>query len=235
MESRTIELPMRGALRVQSRGGRVLVVAEDREDVWAETDDVESFLDDGGETLVVRSGRGGSKNITIRCPVDTDVDIGTQSGSVKLEGKFGNVRVTTMSGSIEVDRAEDADLRTMSGKLSLNTCLGRCRLSAVSGNVTGGEVESASASSVSGSIKIGRANGEVRARTVSGSIEVAACGDAPIAVKTVSGKVRIALPEGTEPDARFKTRGNVRCDLAPGRDCRIEAASLSGSIEVVAT
>ena len=73
----------------------------------------------------------------------------------------------------------------------------------------------------------------MRARSVSGSVEFSATGDGPIAVKTVSGKVRIELPPGTEPQTIFKTHGSVRCDFPAGRDCRVEATSLSGSIEVL--
>lgn len=233
MQTATINFPSGSGLRVQSRSGKVHVIAEARDDVFAETDAVEYFGE--GDVLTVRSSRGGSKQITVRCPLDTDVDVGTQSGSVRLEGSFGSVRVTTISGNIEVDGAADADLRSMSGKLTLGECHGRCRMNAVSGSVTGGELESAVASSVSGSIRLARVNGDLRARTVSGSVDVSACGDAPIAVKTVSGRVRIEVPEGTAPDAHFKTRGRVLCDLPRGRDCRIDAASLSGSIEVVAT
>jgi DUF4097 and DUF4098 domain-containing protein YvlB len=235
VEAINIVFPKGSGLRVQARSGRVHVIAEERDDVLAETDVVEYFGEENGEVLVVRSAKGGSKQLTVRCPIGTDVDAGTQSGSVRLEGPFGSIRVTTISGNIEVDKAEDADMRTMSGKISIGSCHGRCRMNAVSGNVTGGEVESATASSVSGSIKIGRVNADLRARTVSGSVDVAACGDSPIAVKTVSGRVRIELPEGTAPETHFRTRGHISCDLPKGRDCRIDAASLSGSIEVVAT
>ena len=232
MESRNIDLPVAVALRLQSRSGRVHVIAEPRDDVAAETDRVESFLDDGGRTLVVRSSRGGSKPLTVRCPVDTDIVVGTHTGHVRLEGKFGGVYVTTMSGSIEVDDAEEADLRSMSGGLSIGTCRGRCRMNAVSGTVAGGEMDSALATTVSGSIKLRRVHGEVRAKSISGSIEMSASGDSNIAVKTVSGKVRIGLPEGTEPRTSFKTRGAVHCEFAAGDDCRIDAASLSGSHSV---
>lgn len=233
MELRQIDLPVGVTLRVQSRSGRVLVIAEAREDVSAETDSVDVRIEDGGTALLVRSGRGGSKTLTVRCPIDTDLSVGTQSGSVRLEGKFGAVSVTTMSGDIEVDDAEELDARSMSGKLTVARCRGRCRLNAVSGAIHGGDIDSAFAASVSGSVKFDRIVGDVRAKTVSGSIDLSALGDGAIAVKTISGKVRIALPEGTEPHTVFKTRGRVRCDFAEGRDCRVEAVSLSGSIEVV--
>ena len=230
---RSIDLPVAVTLRLQSRSAKVHVIAEPRDDVLAETDKVESFYDDDGRTLVVRSAKGGSRPLIVRCPVDTDIVIGTQSGSVKMEGKFGDVHVTTMSGGIDVGDVEDADLRSMSGSLTVATARGRCRLNAVSGSITGGHIDTVYANTVSGSIRIARVEGDIRAKTVSGSIEFAASGDGAIAVKTVSGRVRIALPPDTEPQTFFKTKGSVRCDFAAGSDCRIEAASLSGSIDVV--
>jgi DUF4097 and DUF4098 domain-containing protein YvlB len=233
MDSVRLELPVAVALRLQSRSGKVHVIAEPRDDVEAETDDVNHFFDDDGRTIVVRSGRGGSKPLTVRCPIETDVVIGTQSASVKLEGRLGVVRVTTMSGSVEVEDGEELDVRTMSGNIDVATCRGRCRLNAISGTVRVGDTDQVHASTVSGSIKLSRVAGDVRARSVSGTIEMQVSGDSPIAVKTVSGKVRISLPAGTEPQTIFKTRGSVRCDFPRGHDCRIECASLSGSIEVV--
>jgi DUF4097 and DUF4098 domain-containing protein YvlB len=233
METRTYDLPIAVTLRLQSRSGKVHVIAEPRDDVEAETDHIESFLDDRGRTLVVRSSRGGSKPLTVRCPVDTDIAIGTHSGSVVLEGHLGSVQVTTMSGNITLAGAEEADARTMSGDIEVGTVRGRVRLNAISGRVTAESVEDASASTVSGSIKLAQVLGDVRARSVSGSIDMHASGSGQIAVKTVSGRVHIVLPQGTEPSTFFKTRGQVRCDFARGSDCRIEAASLSGSIEVV--
>lgn len=233
METVRVDLPVAVTLRLQSRSGKLLLVAESRDDVQAETDAVNHFFDDDGRTLVVRSKHGGSKPLTVRCPIETDVVIGTQSAAVKLEGRLGVVRVTTMSGNVEVEDAEELDVRTMSGSIQVGTCRGRCRLNAISGGVSVRDADVALATTVSGSIKLSRVAGDVRARSVSGTIEMRASGDSPIAVKTVSGKVRIALPEGTEPQTFFKTRGNVRCDFPRGSDCRIECASLSGSIEVV--
>lgn len=233
MDTRRYDLPIAITLRLQSRSGKVHAIAEPRDDIEAETDELESFLDDNGRTLVVRSSRGGSKPLVVRCPIDTDLVIGTHSGTVALEGRFGSVRVTTMSGSVSLTDAEEADVRTMSGSIEVGTVRGRVRLNAISGKVTAVEVDDATTSTVSGPIKLDKVLGDVRARSVSGSIDMHASGDAPIMVKTVSGRVRIVLPEGTEPATFFKTRGNVRCDFARGVDCRIEAASLSGSIEVV--
>jgi DUF4097 and DUF4098 domain-containing protein YvlB len=233
VDIRRIELPLGAGLRLQSRSGRVHVIAEERDDIEAETDSLEWRADAKEGTLSVRSSRGGSKTLTVRCPRDTDVSVGTQSGSVRLEGKFGGVSVTTASGDIEIDAAEEADMRSMSGRLTIGTCLGRCRLNAVSGTISGHDLDTVYAGTISGSIKLNRVMGDVRAKSVSGNIEMASLGDGNVTVKTVSGRVHIGLPAGTEPQTVFKTRGRVTCEFAPGRDCRIEAASLSGSIEVV--
>ncbi len=233
MDTQRIDLPVAVTLRLQSRAGRVHVIAEPRDDVEGETDDLNSFMEDDGKTLVIRSGRGGSRPLTVRCPVDTDIAVGTQSGSVRLEGRLGIVRVTTMSGTVELQDAEEVDIRTMAGNIDVGTCRGRCRLNAISGKVSVAQADIASASTVSGSIRLERVLGDVRARSVSGSIDMSASGDSAIAVKTVSGKVRIVLPQGTEPQTFFRTRGHVTCDFPRGSDGRIDAASLSGSIEVV--
>lgn len=233
METRTFDLPIAAMLRVQSRSGRVHVIAEARDDVSVETDRPDAVYAEDARLLTVRSGRSGTKQITVRCPIDTDVEVGTQSGGVRLEGKLGAARVSTITGNIEVQETDEIDLRSMSGTISLGLCHGRCRVTNVSGSVTGEATDGLQAQTVSGSIKIDRVLGEVRARTVSGSVEFQGSGAAPIVVKTVSGKVRISLPEGTEPQTVFKTHGSVRCDLTPGGDCRIEAASMSGSIEIL--
>jgi DUF4097 and DUF4098 domain-containing protein YvlB len=220
-------------LRLQSRSGRVEVIAEPRDDVVAEGDRIESLADDGGATLRIRNGHG-TKPFQVRCPAGADVAVGTHSGGVRLIGDFGVVSVTTGSGAIEVESADEADLRTMSASITLGSCRGRCRMNTASGKVQAGTVGAASAGTMSGSINIDKVSGSLKARSVSGSINAACHGDGAIAVKTVSGKVHIELPEGVEPRTRFKSlSGRVRCDCPEGSDVLIEAMSVSGSIEVV--
>ena len=230
---RRFELPVAVTLRLQSRSGRVEVVAEPRDDVLAEGDAIESQVDDGGATLRIRNGHG-RKSFVVRCPVGTDVAIGTQSGPVRLVGDFGTVSVTTASGSIEVDSADEADLRTMSSSITVGSCRGKCRMNSASGKLQAGHVGAASAGSMSGSIEIERVSGPLKARSVSGSITAACDGEGAIAVKTVSGKVQLSLPEGTAPRTRFKSlSGRICCDCPEGSDVLVEAMSVSGSIDVV--
>jgi DUF4097 and DUF4098 domain-containing protein YvlB len=230
--SQRFELPVAVTVRVQSRSGSVLVVAEPRDDVEARGERLQGTEEDGGRVLQIRAGRG-SGPLEVRCPAGTDVIVGTHSGSVRLEGRLGDVSVTTMSGKIDLDAADDADLRTMSAEIRTGSCSGKCRASTISAKIIGGTAAAVTASTMSGSISFERVEGAFKARSVSGSIAAACGGEGPIAVKTVSGRISISLPDGTAPDACFKTMsGRVDCALPSGHDLRIDAISVSGSIEV---
>jgi hypothetical protein len=234
MDTQRFDLPVAVCLRIQSRSGKVEVVAEPREDVLVEGEGFDAREADGGAALDLRSGRGGSKPLYVRCPVGTDVSVGTHSGAIRTEGELGVLTATTMSAPIEVDRADQADLRTGSGDIKVGGIRGRCRMNSMSGKIEGGRLGACSCGTMSGSIRIERVIGPLKARTVSGSVEAACEGEGAIAVKSVSGKVRINLPEGTSISKRFKTiSGRVRCPFPEGDECSIEAITVSGSIDVV--
>ena len=236
MNLQHFDLPVAVTLRLQSRSGRIDVVAEPREDVVVEGDKFEASEADGGATLEVRAGHAGSKPLSVRCPAGTDIVVGTQSGSVNLRGEFGTVSVTTMSGGIDVEHADEADLRSGAGSVHLGSCGGRCRMNSMSGSIIAGSVGAASAGTMSGSITIERVAGRFKARSVSGTIKAACNCEGAIAVKTVSGKVYLELPTGTALETRFKTlSGKVHNPFPAGHDCRLEAMSISGSIELVPT
>lgn len=233
MDVRRFDLPVAVTLRLQSRSGPVEVIAEPRDDVEVEGRDVESLLDDGGSTLRIRAGRG-HKKMLVRCPRGTDVVVGTMSGSVRMEGDFGSVCVTSMSGSIEIDHADEVDARGGSGGIRVGRCAGDCRLSTASGAIEAHELGSCAVQTMSGGVRIGIVNGKLRVRTVSGRIEAATTGHGPVQVQSVSGRVQIGLPEGVAVSPRFKTiSGKVRCSFPPGDDVVVEAMTVSGSIELL--
>lgn len=233
MDIQQYALPIAVTLRLQSRSGRVRVIAEAREDVEAQGERLQATEDDGGATLQVRAGRG-SGNLVVRCPAGTDIVVGTHSGGVRLEGQFGDVSITTMSGTIDLEAADQADLRTMSANITVGSCAGAARTSSISGTINGGRTGSAVASTMSGSITFEHVRGEFRARSVGGSIAAVCDGEGAIAVKTVSGTVRITLPAGMRLEACCKTMsGRIECPFPVGNDLRVDAISVSGSIQVV--
>jgi hypothetical protein len=234
VSSQRYDLPVAVALRIQSRSGRVDVVAEPRDDVLVEGEGFDAREIDGGATLEIRSGRGGSKSISVRCPVGTDVAIGTHSGAIHTEGELGILSATTMSATIDVDRADEADLRTGSGSIRVRGVRGRCRMNTMSGRIEAGMLGACSCGTMSGAIRLDRVVGRLNVRTVSGSIDANCEGEGAIHVKSVSGKVQIGLPEGTSVSRRFKTiSGRVRCPFPEGDDCSVEAMTVSGAIDLV--
>ena len=86
-------------LRISAFSGGVRVTAEPRTDVVVDRGGVAEATADGA--VEIRAARP-SNSVDVRCPVGTDVMVGTRSGGVQLGGRFGTVGVTSQSGSIRV-------------------------------------------------------------------------------------------------------------------------------------
>lgn len=239
MSNQPVVLPVPGhaELCLSTRSGRVTVTAEERQDLRIESDaplrDDKIRVDATG-SVSLKSGRGGSGWLEIRCPTGSDVVIGTVSGKVELRGQLGAARVTTVSGSVEVDRTEALDVRSIAGSIEVAQCAGRCRLQTKSGRATVGSAGDAQVSTMSGQIRLDEATGDIRAQTASGKVEVGTQGKGDVAVQTMSGSVRVTVPKGVRPATRLRSvAGRPRCDCEEGDDCRIAVQSMSGKIEVV--
>ncbi len=239
MSSEPVIVPVPGhaELHVATRSGRVSVIAEERHDISVESDaplrEDKVQVDATGRVLI-KSGRGGSGWLEIRCPTGSDVVVGTVSGKVELSGQLGEVRVTTVSGGVAVASAEHLDVRSISGTIEIERCLGPCRLQTKTGRTTIGNAGDTEVSTISGRIHLGNATGGVRMRTVSGSIELGTqcCGD--VAVETMSGSVKVEVPPGARPTMRLRSMtSKPSCECEEGDDCRISVSSMSGKIKVL--
>lgn len=232
-----LSLPGHAELHVSTRSGRVTITAEERQDLLIESDaplrDDKIDVDATGR-VSVKSGRGGSGWLELRCLTGTDVVIGTVSGKVELRGQLGGVRVTTVSGSVHVDRAEALDVRSISGSIEVARCDGPCRLQTKSGRATAGSAGDARVSTMSGRIQIDNVAGSAKVQTASGRVELGTQGRGDVSVETMSGSVRVEVPAGVRPAARLRSlAGRPRCDCEEGDDCEIVVQSMSGKIEVV--
>jgi DUF4097 and DUF4098 domain-containing protein YvlB len=160
--------------------------------------------------------------------VDTDVVVGSASGSVHLHGPLGAARVTTASGSIRVESVAYAELRTHSGRIEVGECLGSCRVMNTSGRVEVHRAREVEVKSVSGIVEV--SGDDVRVRTVSGKVRIDTNLDA--SVETVSGKVEVWVPPGFHPAVRTKGHGRVDIGVAQGSDGEILVRAVSGSVRV---
>ena len=241
MSNQSVRLPASGhaELHLATRSGRVAVEAEERSDLLIESDAPlgdDRIEADATGCVSVKSGRGGSGWLEVRCPIGTDVVVGTVSGKVELRGQLGAVRVTTVSGSAQVERAEHVDVRSVAGSIEIGRCAGRCRIQTASGRAVCGSAGDARVSTMSGQIRLDEVTGSVKAQSASGQIEVGARGKGDVDVQTMSGSVRVQVPRGLRPSARLRSWvGTPRCDCDQGDDFEIAVNSLSGKIEVVPT
>lgn len=233
----TLDVPGHLELHVSTRSGKVVVEAEEREGLHIESDAPireEKIVVDPTGRVTLKSSRGGSGWLKLRVPSGADLAIGTVSGNVELQGPVGRARVTTISGKIDVERAEALDARTISGTIDVERCSGRCKLVSKSGSVTCHQAGSATASTISGRIQLGEVSGKVMAQSASGRIEVGLATAGDVAVRTMSGPVKIDVPRGVRPHPRLQSlAGRPRFECERGDDCEIKAKSLSGKIEVL--
>jgi DUF4097 and DUF4098 domain-containing protein YvlB len=217
-------------LRISAVSGRVKVTAEPRADVVVDRGGLAVPTKDGAvEIVAVRP----SDKLEVRCPDGADVIVGTKSGGVELEGRFGTVGVTSQSGSIRVAEAAEADLRTVSGGVELRRCDGRCRVSTTSGRITVGATGDAEISTTSGHVDVDEVAGTVQVRSVSGTVAVGSSGPGPVRASSVSGSITIRLPPGVRPALRSSGHGRVKNSFEPGTDVVIDVASVSGTVHLV--
>ena len=231
-----IPVPGTAELHLLTRSGHVEVHAEERDDVVIElgAPSEHRIESDATGRIKLPSARGGTATLVLRTPTGSDVVVGTISGNVKLQGQLGAVRVTTVSGSIEVDRAEALDARSVAGNIDVDRCSGQCRLQTKSGRAVCNSAASAQVSTISGLIKLGETAGSVSAQSASGKIEVDMRSAGDVKVRTMSGPVRVAVPRGVRPSTSLRSlSGRPRSECEEGNDCEIRVQSLSGRIEVV--
>ena len=217
-------------LRVSAVSGRVIVVAEARDDVSIDSEGKQELQEDG--SIEVKPRRR-SSSVHVRCPEGSEVMVGTVSGDVDLQGSLGAVRVTSTSGSITVDTVESADLRTVSGRATVGQCTGLCRASTKSGKIAVGEAGGGDLATVSGDVRVGATSG-VEVRTVSGKVDIQSGAQGPVRAKTISGSIDVTLPQGVRPNVRAKGRGKVRCECEEGNDVDVDVRTVSGKIEIAA-
>jgi Toastrack DUF4097 len=215
-------------VRITASSGRIEVTAEEREGVRVERGQEHPM----GGVLEISGSHGG---VVMRVPLGTDLIVGSHSGSVRLRGALGNVRLTTRSGKVEIESCTSLDVRTVSGRIDIGHIRGDGRIKSANGRVTvaraDGELH---VGTVSGRISVTDAAGPVRANTVNGKVEVGMTRAEDARADSVSGSVVIGLPAGVRPQASMASvSGRCECEVDQGDDCCVTGRSVSGRIRIV--
>ncbi len=163
------------------------------------------------------SSRG---TIAVSLPPSCRLEVVTSSGDVTIDGEqtlSGPVRITTSSGDIEVrGGASELLAQTSSGEVEIkDSALDLLDVETSSGDIQlRSSAKRALVETSSGTVRLRGLGGELSVRTSSGDVHAswdAAGGSFPVNVRTHSGEVLLAFPDGTVPTGQVRTSsGHIR-------------------------
>ncbi len=216
---------------------RIVVDIDGRPDDW-EIDHVGSVV----TVRPVRRWRARSARVHLVVPDGCRISVRTASADVRLDGRFGETKVTTASGAVDAGPADGLHVSTTSGEVMADDVGGDVDLSTISGDarlgVVGGRV---GVTTTSGTVRLERVEGDLVANSVSGDIRIAHFDGDDLAVKTVSGDLEVGLPAGIRVSPEITTfSGSTRLPErrsapdpdAPRRRIRLAFKSVSGDITI---
>jgi DUF4097 and DUF4098 domain-containing protein YvlB len=167
---------IRGSVQLSTMGGEIEVVDAD----------ASGKVSTMGGNVLLKNVRGGLHGSTMGGQVRIE---GGDAGSFRSEGPAGHprpqsgdvVRITSMGGAIQVDRAPNgAEVQTMGGNVRVESV-----------------AKFVSASTMGGDVVIREADGDVRASTMGGDVTVRVIGaGGDVDLETMSGTVELELPAG---------------------------------------
>jgi len=213
---------IRGMVSIQpGEAGHIQVTATKHVDSGdAKRTEIELAQDeDGSVKAIARFPEGsidwvfGSKpcrvDFVIHTPRQCKVTVSGVSNDASITGLEGEISVNTVSGDLSLrDLHGDLHLHTVSGDVKLDSVEGRMSLHTVSGTIEGLNASGqAHLDTVSGDIRLERSNlPVVEAGSVSGDFELdTPLGEGPYHFHSVSGDLRLRVPEGTACSAELHT------------------------------
>jgi DUF4097 and DUF4098 domain-containing protein YvlB len=200
-----------------------------------------------GDDITIRAGRRSrSARIAVDAPVGSDVTIKGASVDVVARGALGALRLRTASGDVRADDLVRADVTLASGDARLDMVRHDAAITTTSGDITVGSVGGRLAGSLaSGDLRADTVVGDVEVETASGDVTIQRCDGSSVAVRSVSGDVRLGLPAGIRVEPEISTlSGKVTLPDPGGRDpagndagvvrrsVRVRLRTVSGDIRI---
>ncbi len=205
-------------------GKRVRIVGEERSDVGVEG---QARVDTDGSRVTIADVRS---PVVVRVPEGIDLVIGTTSARVSIEGRLGDIAVTTVSGRVTAERSGSVDIRTESGRVQVARSDGTCRVRTSSGRVEVGNCLDVDVSTVSGRVTLEAVAGSASAHCISGRIDIGLATAGDVDAETVSGRINVTVPGGTRV---LRVDGQAEADDPAGDyDCIIRTRTVSGRVDV---
>ncbi|GAB3856897.1 hypothetical protein GCM10028801_14650 [Nocardioides maradonensis] len=173
--------PRADEVRVEQRGGRVLVIGPRQRGFFA----------------------GSHLRYEIKVPTDSQLVVRSGSADVTVTGRLGTTRVKTGSGDVALDGLSGPGvLDSGSGALSVGDADATLRLRSGSGRVRVGSSREAVVSTGSGDISVGTLTGKLVAKSGSGDLRIGVASGLAVwtDISTGSGRLSSDLPRMGEPE-----------------------------------
>lgn len=249
---------------VRCMSGRCEITAEQRDTVTVDVQPVNardekalraveaSTVEFDGHRLTVKApesegigwlfGRHAKLRVTIRLPLDSELDVKVASADLSAAGRYATAELKTASGNVYAESVTgDASVHSASGDVRVIRVGGSVKATTASGDLevryVGGEITHNSAS---GDTTLGETHGDVKVRSASGDVEIGAAVRGSVRCTTASGDVKVGVPAGTGVWLDLTTAsGHTVSDLAvgaeaplTGHDLELRVSTASGDIEV---
>lgn len=198
----------------------------DRLDLTVDADTVSLVVPERRRSSV----RGGPEfALRTTVPAGSGLRALTASAEVSVTGVLGEVDVSTASGDVELPRVGGGRVAVASGDLSVGEVDGSVSVESASGEVSVGRAgESVRARSASGGVRVGEVGGDLAATSASGDVEIGRVAGR-LTAQTASGDVAVAVVVG--PLARLTTlSGDVRVGVPDGTAVWLDVKTLSGDL-----
>jgi DUF4097 and DUF4098 domain-containing protein YvlB len=159
---------------------------------------------------------GGAIDVTIELPAGSELHCAGQSTDFRCEGRFGDCRIKTGLGQVQLEQAGTVNLKTGIGDIGLDHATGHAELNTGSGDVRLRELDTSAViknsngdtwvgaaggdvrvSAANGSIAVDVARGSVVAKSANGDVRLGAVKRGSVVLETSLGDLEVGIPEGT--------------------------------------
>jgi DUF4097 and DUF4098 domain-containing protein YvlB len=181
--------------------------------------------------------RGDSVRWEVQVPAQTELDIDTSGGRIKIAGLRSDARLETSGGGIEVrDLTGDLEGHTSGGGIELERIRGRARVGTSGGGIEGRELDgTVDASTSGGSVRLARVSGDIRAHSSGGGIHIHDAGGR-IEADTSGGGIEATFARGNGHGGSLETSGGgIEVSIDPSVGLRIDASGNSVRADVPIT
>ncbi len=177
------------------------------------------------------SGRGGPQfDVRATVPARSGLRASTASAELSVTGVLGEVDISTASGDVDLPHIGGGRVSVASGDVSVREVDGAVSVEYASGDVAVGRTgDSLRSRSASGDVHLGEVGGDLAASSASGDVDIGRVA-ARCTAQTASGDVSVAVVVG--PAARLTTvSGDVRVGVPDGTAVWLDVKTLSGGLD----